>query len=581
MSISTELEQKIQEWFKYDKFENTRSEIEGLVKDKNVKDLTTRLINRIQFGTAGLRARMGAGFAYMNNLIVIQTTQGLAQYLLKTQKDCQKKGVVIGHDHRYNSEEFALWTARVLLSKGIKVHFYSKMVPTPFVPFAVKHLQAAAGIMITASHNPKDDNGYKLYWSNAVQIIPPLDAHISDLIKENLSIWEGIENIKLEKNDLVTDPLQEMSELYYKSIKPLSKGIKGKEPIVYTAMHGVGTKWAAKAFETFGLPDFIPVKEQVEPDPKFPTVAYPNPEEGKGALKIAIETAEKHSSRIIIANDPDADRFACAEKQDKEWRIFNGNEIALLLADWVYKNYKKKEGEKLLMVNSTVSSKILSSMAKIEGFHWEETLTGFKWIGNKAYEMSLKGYKTLFAFEVEIGFIVEDISFDKDGIRVAAVFAEMVNDIYKTTTLSKHLETLYQKYGYYMMKTRYFFCPFDKLSSIFTRIRTLNNGTYPTKVGEYKIKSIRDMTTGYDSSQEDKKTLLPPTPDSQMITFSFEDGSTCTLRNSGTEEKIKWYTEVNDKDKKVAEEKLNNFVKVIIHELIQPQENNLKPPPDD
>jgi phosphomannomutase len=581
---STELQKRIQEWFHYDKFDKTRSEIEQLIKDKNEKELSTRLLHRIAFGTAGLRARMGAGFTYMNNLIVIQTTQGLVEYLLKAQPDVYTRGVVIGHDHRYNSAEFALWTARVFLSKGIKVFFFGDMVCTPFVPFALTTLGCAAGIMITASHNPKDDNGYKLYWNNGCQIIPPHDASIQELILQNLTIWEGLDKIQLKDNVLVSDPTHEVSEKYFATMSKLYYGTKCTEPITYTAMHGVGTKFTARAFKTFGLPDFIPTLEQIEPDPSFPTVVYPNPEEGKGALKLAMATAEKHNSRLILANDPDADRLAVAERQQNgDWKIFTGNEIAFLLAHWMWIHYKRVDGEKPLMVNSTVSSKILSAMAKHEGFDWRETLTGFKWIGNKASEMSHKGYKTLFAFEVEIGFICGDMSLDKDGVRVAAVFGEMANHVYQTGSyLSAHLESLYHKYGYYVMKTRYFFCPFDKLAKVFNRVRTMNHGGYPTVLKDkYKIVGVRDMTTGYDSTTEDKKTTLPPTPESQMITFTFEDGSTCTLRNSGTEEKLKWYAEVNDKERKVAEAKIQDFVLAIFDDLIQPKENELKAPLDE
>jgi phosphomannomutase len=302
------------------------------------------------------------------------------------------------------------------LSKKIKVYWFHQQVATPFVPFAVTQLKCAAGIMITASHNPKDDNGYKLYWSNGAQIIPPIDSDIQASIYNNLKVWKDVLNVNLEDNEsLLVGIGDSIPKLYFEQIQRLSQKISCKENITYTAMHGVGTKWIDLACEAFKIPTFIKVKQQVEPDPDFPTVTLPNPEEGKGALKLAIECAENNNSKVILANDPDADRLAIAEKtKHGEWKIFNGNEIALLLADWVFSNYKGDK--KVAMIASTVSSKVLSSMAKMEGFRFEDTLTGFKWIGNKAFDLSKEGYEILLAYEVEIGFLVSDISFDKGSL---------------------------------------------------------------------------------------------------------------------------------------------------------------------
>lgn len=236
------------------------------------------------------------------------------------------------------------------------------------------------------------------------------------------------------------------------------------------------------------------------------------------------------------------------------------------------------------MLSSTVSSKILQAMAQVEGFHWEDTLTGFKWIGNRADALIKQGLTFIFGFEVEIGFLVGDISLDKDGVRCAAIFAEMAYHVYNQfESLVAFMDHLYAKYGYYMMKTRYFFTPTPAVvKTVMDNIRVMNSGTYPSQIGNYKIKYIRDLTVGYDNSQPNNKPVLPVSASSQMITFTFEDGSVCTLRNSGTEPKLKWYVEVCDKSSKAAAiAKVEDLTKTVIAELLQPSKFGLVPPKDE
>lgn len=612
------LQDKIDAWLQQDPYEPTRTEIQQLVEAKNESELSKLLMQRIAFGTAGLRARMAAGFACMNPLIVIQTTQGLVKYLEQVYasddlSSKQQQGVVVGYDGRHNSKLFAQLIALVFLSSGFKVYLYGQIVGTPLVPYAVRKLQNVAGIMVTASHNPKQDNGYKLYWNNGCQIIEPHDQEITRHISQNLAIWDNVKQLfdqfvatKGSQNEELAhylsqstvDPFNSMTAQYFEDVKQYSfvektaDLYKNAEPIVFTAMHGVGAPFVTKSFAAFQLPEYVPVTEQNTPDPEFPTVQYPNPEEGKGALALAIATADRVNSRLILANDPDADRLAVAEKQENgEWRVFNGNEIAFLLASWVWEDYKKKHSsgyDQCVMIASTVSSKILKAMAKAEGFKFEETLTGFKWIGNKADEVLKAGKTFLFGYEVEIGFLPGDISLDKDGIRTAAVFAEMAHFLYRKEanySLGKHLTNLYNKYGWYLMRTRYFFSTPPKANQIFGEIRA----NYPTEINykgkTYKIKSIRDLTVGYDNAFENNKPTLPITPDSQMITFTFDEESlggfgTATLRNSGTEPKLKWYVEVSDADKDKALIKLNELTEAVIQVFIQPSKYELQAPSD-
>eukprot|EP01133_Synstelium_polycarpum_P013626 gene13626-16040_t len=584
-SIINELAQN---WLRWDKNKETRKEIEQLVEQKNEKELYDCLAKRIAFGTAGLRGQMKAGFSNMNDLTVIQASQGLCKYVKETIPEAQKKGVVVGYDCRHHSETFARLTAATFASQGFTVYLYSKMVPTPFVAFGVTDLKACVGVMVTASHNPKEDNGYKVYWENGCQINSPHDKGISQQIELNLEPWTIDVNSLLEKVD---DPLERVTKSYMDQISKYS--VRGSvdmatENVVYTAMHGVGGVFVKDAFAAFGLAPYIPVPAQVGPDAEFPTVTLPNPEEGKGALKLSIETAEANNSRLIVANDPDADRLAAAEKlKDGSWKVFNGNEIGVLFADWAWQNARRQHGgdsinpSEYFMVTTAVSSSMLRTMATKEGYGYDETLTGFKWVGNKARDLIDQGKKFLFAYEESIGYMYGEVSLDKDGVRGAAVFTEMALSCYaRGTSCQEHLESLYVKYGYHLSKNRYYFC-YDpsKMVSIFNRIR--NNGEFPKTCGPFEITRIRDLTVDYDNGYEDKKARLPVSSSTQMITFYFKNGAIATLRGSGTEPKLKYYVEMIGDDKEQVKATLDQVHDQVIQQFLRPTENQLSPPSDE
>jgi phosphomannomutase len=587
--LSAEVQKLAAQWLKWDPNPDTKKEIQDLVDKSDEAELKKRLVNRISFGTAGLREAMKAGFAYMNDLTVIQASQGFATYLEKTVPGSKDQGVVIGYDGRYNSQRYAQNSANIFLSKGFKVFLFNRMVATPHVSFGVVDRHAAAGIMVTASHNPKNDNGYKVYWSNSCQIVEPHDKGISECIMANLEPWQ-VESDLFKKSPLCHDDTEEVLKHYFEKIQEWcfhrEDNKASKMPIVYTPMHGVGLEYATRAFEAYGLPAFVPVKEQMHPDPDFPTVPFPNPEEGKGALKLSMAAADSSGAKVIIANDPDADRLAAAEKQPSgEWKIFNGNELGIILADWAYTQYKTKhpnvDNSSLVVLNTTVSSKMLWAMAKAEGLHYEETLTGFKWLGNKAQDLAKTGKKFLFAFEEAIGYMIGDMSLDKDGIRAAAAFAEMSVHYYMhDNTLANRLKQLQEKYGYFASNNRYFF-NYDpsKLAPIFDYMR--NGGKYFEAAGRFKIKHIRDLTTpGYDTQQADKKPILPVSRGSQMITFFFENGAILTLRGSGTEPKIKYYSELQGTDVDATNKELAELVQAVIHDFLRPEANGLVKPSD-
>jgi phosphomannomutase len=547
------------------------------------------MLKRIAFGTAGLRSRMAAGNACMNDLIIIQTTQGLCKYMLDNIPNAKTRGFVLGYDGRYHSREFAEIAAAVCMDQGFKVYLYSKMVATPMVPYGVTLLKAAGGVMVTASHNPKDDNGYKVYWENGAQIIPPHDAGIAQSIQNNLKPWKAFTFDA--NNELLHDPFDNVTNTYFQEAEKQycwekKANQESDIKVTFTAMHGVGAAFVTRAFDAFGLPKYIPVKQQIDPDPEFSTVAFPNPEEGKGALALAMQTADEHGSNLILANDPDADRLAVAERNPdtNEWRILNGNQIAALFADWAWKNHVKNnpnaDKKNAVMIASTVSSKFLQAMADKEGFEFRDTLTGFKWMGNVAYDMQQQGRDFLFAYEVEIGFLVGGLSLDKDGVRMAAIFTEMAIHVYNTTgkTLWDHLQTLYAKYNYFSMNTSYFFCHDNAiLDTVFGRLRADDYAVTKTLPG-IKVTGIRDITTGYDNSMPDQKTILPVVPSSHMITFHFDNGCVATLRNSGTEPKLKYYVEARSATSEAdAAILVNATTDIIIEHFMQPSKTGLIP----
>jgi len=572
-------------WLSTDKNAATLAEAEALRDKGDAEEIKSRFDVRMAFGTAGLRARMGAGYACMNELTVLQASQGLSSYVKASFKG--DIAVVVGYDGRHNSHVFATRTAAAFLAKGIHVHLFSKIVPTPYVAYAVSRLKCAVGVMVTASHNPKEDNGYKVYWDNGAQIISPHDKNISAHILENVEPWaDAWDSAFVSNHAACTDPYEEIEANYMKDLQGLASSAptsKGSIPIVYSAMHGVGYHACKLAFESNGLAPLIPVVQQCDPDPDFPTVTYPNPEEGKGALKLAFETAEANDSTVVLANDPDADRLAVAAKHQGSWRIFTGNEIGALFGAWAWKTYKEAnptaDFSKACMLSSTVSSMILQTMAQKEGFYFEDTLTGFKWMGNRARELQKEGYQVLLSFEEAIGFAHGTHVVDKDGVSAAVLMAQMANTLAdRGMTLVDQLHAVYAEYGYHATKGSYYICRSQPtIDAIFNAIR--KDGKYQMQVQDQTISHVRDLTTGYDSRQADKKALLP-TQSSNMITFYLANDSVITLRTSGTEPKIKYYSEIKApattaEERAAVDAQLAVTVEQIVNTLLQPAKYNL------
>ncbi|XP_060903307.1 glucose 1,6-bisphosphate synthase [Labrus mixtus] len=595
-----QLDKYVHQWLSWDKNLRTRAQVESLLADSRHDDLRMRLCSRMSFGTAGLRAPMGAGFNRINDLTIIQSTQGLYSYLSRCFADFSSRGVVIGFDTRgqeesgCSSERFAKLTAAVMLSRDVPVHLFSTFVPTPYVPYAVKKLGAAAGVMITASHNAKEDNGYKVYWCNGAQISSPHDKEILRSIEEQLEPWSAScwEEEVVHSSSLRTDPLSQINGCYMDELTSLCyhRDLNRSCPLkfVHSSFHGVGHVFVQQAFLTFGLAPPIPVPEQKDPDPNFSSVRCPNPEEGESVLELSLLLAEKENARIVLATDPDADRLAVAEKSDGcGWKVFTGNELAALLGWWMFCNWKEAhpdpaDSQKVYMLATTVSSKILQTFARIEGFHFEETLPGFKWIGNRIHELSKTGNEVIFAFEESIGFLCGGLVPEKDGVSAAAVVAEMASYLHtKNLSLSQQLLNIYQTYGLHLSKTSYVVCNDPPtIQKIFSRIRNFDGeGSYPKTCGSVQIVHVRDVTTGYDSSQPDLRSVLPVTRSSHMITFTLQNGVVATLRTSGTEPKIKCYTEYctapGDGEVSRLEEELKKITDALLDDFLEPERNNL------
>lgn len=588
-------DQLVRTWLAQDADAASRAVVQQLQLNNDLSSLHEILAKRLEFGTAGLRGLMGPGYNRMNPVTVQQTSQGLCRYLeQQSGEHLRTQGVVVGYDGRHMSRHFAELTAAVFLSRGVPVALFGGVCPTPFVAAGVAVLGAAAGVMVTASHNPKQYNGYKVYWANGCQIIPPHDLGIAVAIDQNLDLWELPALQSVASHPLCSDPTAVVEREYYSRLQKLRvrppSASDESLPVVYTPLHGVGLQPLETAFKVFGLPPPVVVEEQARPDPEFPTVTFPNPEEGRETWSLAFRTGERVGARLVLANDPDADRLAVAESSPSSssseaglrWRAFSGNEIGALLAWWVWKNTRKAHPEvppsQYVMLASAVSSKLLAAMAAKEGFRFVETLTGFKWLGNVAVQEEAQGRTVLMAFEEAIGFMLGGMFKDKDGISAAAVFAELAREVYGSgSSLEAQLAAIYDEYGYFDYRSSYFISDNPSTTrAVFTAMA--NDGAYPQVIAGEPVRAVRDLGRGYDSAAPDHKPLLPWLPSDMMITFTLQGGAVLTLRASGTEPKLKYYLEVADADREAAKKLADKIQGAIAEELLGATLHGLKPP---
>ena len=521
-------------WMAADPDPDTRDEVRGLLDAGDAAGLAERFGARLEFGTAGIRGPLGAGPARMNRMVVRRVTAGLAARLLRADVDASR-GVVLGHDARHKSQVFADDVAAVLGGAGIPVHRLPPLCPTPLVAFALRHLGAAAAVQITASHNPAADNGYKVYWSDGGQILPPVDAEISAAI--DAIEPEGELPLSL---DLVTNVGANIFEAYCEAVLPLARSEARDLCVVYTPLHGVGGPLACTVLERAGFEGIVVVDEQWQPDPDFPTVAFPNPEE-PGALDLAIAVARDNDADIILANDPDGDRIAVAVR-DGDWRPLSGDEMGCLLADWLLRTGPTDEGR--VVGTTVVSSRMLSAIAAEHGVGYVETLTGFKWLARAAHGAAEAGGRMVLAYEQALGAMCGTAVMDKDGLSAALVAADLAADLKaQGRTLVDALDDLARRHGVHATGGRNVRLEgatgVELVAATLQRLRTAP----PAAVDGVAVVAVTDHTTGVRRTTDGVEEPLR-TPPTDLIGLELADGSRLQVRPSGTEPLLKFYVEV-------------------------------------
>lgn len=559
-----------------------------------------------KFGTAGIRKKVGIGCCKLNDVTIVQITNGLLNFAeYKFGESLKTRGVVIGFDVRHDSEYWSKIVANCCISRKIEeksVRRFEKVVPTPFVSFAVKEYNACFGVMITASHNPKEDNGYKIYWENSAHVMGGIEAGISEEIRLESQRWKTSELACFVEylHELSMKRFEKLPEFFYYDhiLRIYLSRIKAElddanapngeystrsdMAIVYSAFHGVGNAVMLETFKNLGFTNVKSVPEQAEPDHEFPTLKLPNPEDGEIALKCSIDFANSNGSKLIVANDPDADRLAVAEKQGNSWRVFTGNETAAIVGFWAFKKYTKRQStnsgafENCVMFGSMVSSHILKSMAMKHGFKYVETLPGFKHTANLAAQMKSENFEILFGFEDSIGFMYGDMVLDKDGISAAVVVAQIADHYRKyNKNLSQVLDEIYLSYGYHANRNSYVFSDDSgKTEQLFSDISEKFKEHKSIKIGDeddvFYVKRFRDVRNRYDSDAVETQFVSC----GFFVIFDFENGASLILRTSGTEPKIKYYSEMigePGEDSFKVQGQLEILVKVMIREVLQPE----------
>ncbi len=540
-----------EKWLAEDPDPDTRAELQQLLDRGEEAQLRDRFGMRLEFGTAGLRGVIGAGPNRFNRSVVIRTTAGLARYLLETVADVKQRGVVIGFDGRRLSAETAKDTAAVLAGHGIPARVYTELAPTPLTAFTVTHLGAAAGVMITASHNPPEYNGYKVYWSNGAQIVPPHDKGISAAIDAVGAIPEvpRLEEKEARAQGLWQDLGTQEIDAYFAAIRDLSTSEAGRDDltVVYTPLHGVGGKLATRALREFGFTKIHVVEEQFEPDMHFPTVRFPNPEE-PGAMDLSLELARKTKADLVLANDPDADRLAVAVRRpDGSYRQLSGNQIGVVLAAWLMQ-HDRRGGDKRLVISTIVSTPMAGEMAKAFGVAYDEVLTGFKWIANRAIDRKReKGERFLVGFEEALGYSVGEVCRDKDGVSAAAVFAELAAEA-KTRgrDVVDELEDLYRRFGVYLSRQHGATMKGAAGQQQIAKIMDAFRHRAPQAIGGLEVLQIRDFKLGVITSASGGEVDRITLPSSNVLTFDLQGGTRVIARPSGTEPKIKYYFDLRE-----------------------------------
>ena len=554
-NVSPEIIAKAKSWLSDQYDEETRKKVQNLI-DNDPNELTESFYRILEFGTGGLRGIMGVGTNRMNIYTVAMATQGLANYIKAKFADMKRPQVAIAYDCRNNSKEFAQITADVMTANGIKVFLFSALRPTPELSFAIRELKCQSGIVVTASHNPKEYNGYKVYWEDGGQIVAPHDKNI---IAEVQKITD-ISMVRRKRNAKLIEMLDDsFDEIYLNKVMSLSlspKLIKKHKNLsfVYTPIHGTGGQVMPKLFAKAGFKNFYPVEEQMVTDGNFPTVVSPNPEE-KAAMNMAIEKAKAMKADIVLATDPDADRVGLAVRDDKgDFMLLNGNQTASILTYYILTRWEElgKLTGKEFIVKTIVTSDLLLKIAQKFNVKTYDVLTGFKYIADKI--LNKPEEKFICGGEESYGFLVGDFVRDKDAIITCFMLAEATSwAAEQGKTLYQLLKEIYKEFGVYREKlvslTKKGISGIEEIKKMMLDLR--NNppknllGSRVSEIRDYKLGVSKDINFGVET--------LINLPKSDVLQFFTEDGIKVSVRPSGTEPKIKFYFSMNEPLKNIGE----------------------------
>ncbi|CAH6921868.1 Phosphoglucomutase [Vibrio chagasii] len=527
-------------WLARDPDPRTREELQHLIDEGVHDELEDRFTQRLEFGTAGLRGKVGCGPNRMNRLVIQETATGLGHYLIEHVANATMRGVVVGYDGRLDSKQFAIDTASVLTALGIKVYLTSNVAATPIVAFGIDHFNAAAAVVVTASHNPPEYNGFKVYWENGAQIIPPHDAGIAAEIDS--AATKPIPLMSLSDAE-TQGKLVWLTEGYYQTYRaainksPFVKNDieSANTTIAYTAMHGVGAQMAEDLLHDSGFHKVFSVAEQREPDGHFPTVNFPNPEE-KGAMDLVVNLAKSVDADIACANDPDADRFAVAVRTDDgSYKMLTGDQVGVLFAHYLL---SKPHTKNQLVGNSIVSSTLLEKVANSHDATYFQTLTGFKWLANIGMHLEDEQNEFLFAYEEALGYTIGTQVRDKDGLSAIVVFAQLVEELKSQgRTVWDLLAQISFEHGVHTNAQRSIALDPDS-PSIGSKLRAAQ----PKTINGIAISVIEDLHSSlrFITGGATEAINLPA---SDVLIYHLEDGSRIIVRPSGTEPKVKVYYE--------------------------------------
>lgn len=557
------IEERINSWLNGAYDEETKKEIRDLLDSKNEKELTDAFYRDLEFGTGGLRGIMGVGTNRMNKYTVGRATQGLANYILKQNgKDFK---VAIGYDSRNNSDIFSKTAAEILSSNGIKVYLYDDIHPISLLSYAVRSLGCIAGIVVTASHNPKEYNGYKVYWTDGAQVIPPHDKNIID---EVLKV--SPEEVKMgdsSKVSLIGKDIEDkyMNDLMGYLVNPDIIKKHNDIKIVYTPIHGSGYKMVPMALKKAGFTNITTLETVQPPNGNFPTVESPNPENPE-ALKMAVDKAKEIGAELVMGTDPDCDRMGCALlDRDGNYIYLTGNQIGSIILNYLITN--KKNIKNPFVVKTIVTTELARTIADANNVKLFDVLTGFKWIADIIEREKDGNY--LFGFEESFGYCINGNVRDKDGVSSCLIFAEILayckdNDM----TLADYLESLYEKYGYFYEETISITKKGADGAKAIEGMMTYYRNNMPKEISGVEVVHISDYEKKEVYGNSGKKIKDITLPKSNVLQYILSDNTKITIRPSGTEPKIKFYFEVcvkESKDKRVAvaKDKVANFKKFI------------------